>query len=292
MRSKFKLIVNNIFESREDLFLLLGDIGVFGFNDLITRYPERAKNIGILEQSMVGMVAGLSKAGLIPIVHSIAPFLVERAFEQIKLAVGYHNSNCRLISIGASYDYINLGPTHHCPSDVAVLSTIPNLHIVVPASASDFETIFLKSLDIKAPIYFRLTDNASLYEGDVEYGRCRLLHKSPNRSELILSIGPMIDLAESFAKELNVTHLNCTTLSPFDFETLNDNLDAGGKLNIFEPYYEGSSFLIMCKYVEYFKLRFYGFERIFQGTCGSWNNLMHANSLTLETIRKRYYERD
>jgi transketolase len=292
MRNKFKLIVNEVFESRKDLFLLLGDIGVFGFNDLLKRYPQRAINIGILEQSMVGLVAGLSKAGLIPIIHSIAPFLVERAFEQIKLAVGYHDSNCRLISIGASYDYINLGPTHHCPSDVAILSTIPNMHIVVPASAMDFERLFKESLDIKAPIYFRLTDNDSKYEGEVEYGRCRLLHKSSNKLELILSIGPMIDLAESFAKELNVTHLNCTTLTPFDCKSLFDHLDAGGKLNIIEPYYEGSSFLIISKFVECFKLRFYGFKRNFQGTCGSFNKLMEANSLTLDTLRERYYERN
>jgi transketolase len=292
MRNKFKLIINEVFESRKDLFLLLGDIGVFGFNDLLVRFPERAKNIGILEQSMVGMVAGLSKTGLIPIIHSIAPFLVERAFEQIKLAVGYHNSNCRLISIGASYDYINLGPTHHCPSDIAILSTISNLHIIVPSTASDFERLFRKSLDINAPIYFRLTDNASEYDGDVDYGKCRIIHKSSNKLELILSIGPMIDLAESFAQELNITHLNYTTLSPFDFKCLNEHLDAGGKLNIFEPYYEGSSFLAMCKFVECFKLRFYGFKRNFQGTCGNWNKLMEDNSLTLDTIRNRYYERD
>ncbi len=236
MRKEFRLIVNEVFESRKDLFLLLGDIGVFGFNDIISKNPKRAINIGILEQSMIGMVAGLSRAGFMPIVHSIAPFLVERAYEQIKLAVGYHNSNCRLVSIGASYDYINLGPTHHCPSDVAVLSTIPNLQIVVPASASDFRTLFKSSLDLKAPIYFRLSDNASKFDGPVEYGKCRLLNKTSNRSELILSVGPMLDVAELMAKKLNITHLNCTTLAPFDPSSLSAHLDAGGSLHVIEPY--------------------------------------------------------
>lgn len=292
MRKEFRLVVNKVFETRKDLFLLLGDIGVFGFNDIIAKNPERAINIGILEQSMVGMIAGLSRAGFMPVVHSIAPFLVERAYEQIKLAVGYHNSNCRLVSIGASYDYINLGPTHHCPSDVAILSTIPNLHIVVPASASDFRSLFEASLDLKAPVYFRLSDNASKFDGQVEYGKCRLIHKTPGRSELILSIGPMLDVADSMAKKLNITHLNCTTLSPFDFDALTANLDVGGKLHVIEPYYEGSSFISIGKFIEPYRSYFYGFKKVFQGSCGSWEKLMEDNSLTSDSLVKRYYEKE
>ncbi len=73
----------------ERIVVLLGDIGVFAFQDVFTKYPNRCFNIGICEQSMVGMAAGLSMAGLIPIVHTIEPFLVERAFEQIKDDFGY-----------------------------------------------------------------------------------------------------------------------------------------------------------------------------------------------------------
>jgi len=291
MRSKFKLVLNEIFESRNDLFLLLGDIGVFGFNELLVRHPKRAINIGILEQSMIGMVPGLTKAGFMPIVHSIAPFIVERAFEQIKLSVGYHESNCRLISIGASYDYINLGPTHHCPSDVAVLSAIPNLNIVVPASASDFEKLFKSSIDLKSPIYFRLSDNASKYDGYIEYGKCRVLNKSSIKTELILSIGPMIDVAELMAKRLNITHINCTTLSPFDSKLFVDYLDIGGELHIIEPYYEGGSYLSIGRFLEGYRLYFYGFKKVFQGTCGTWDQLNEENSLTFDLLLNRYYEK-
>jgi transketolase len=290
MRKQFILAVNDAFEVRKDLFLLLGDIGVFGFNQLLSKHSDRAINIGILEQSMVGIVAGISKAGFIAIVHSIAPFLVERAFEQIKLAVGYHNSNCRLISIGASYDYVNLGPTHHCPSDVAILSTIPNLHIIIPASANDFRILFDKSLTLNAPIYFRLTDNASKYQGIVEYGKCRILHKSSNKSELILSIGPMLDVAELMAKKLNITHINCTTLNPFDSEEVHKHIDVGGKIHIIEPYYEGSSYMSIGKELVLYKLKFYGYIKKFQGECISWDSLLNLNNLTINKLIDKYNE--
>ena len=87
---------------------------------------NRYYNIGICEPSMVNLAAGFSKVGLNPVVHTIAPFLIERSYEQIKLDFGYQNLNGNFISVGNSYDYAGLGCTHHCPSDVAILSAVPN----------------------------------------------------------------------------------------------------------------------------------------------------------------------
>lgn len=290
MRKEFKNIINKHFESNEELFLILGDIGVYGFEEIIKKYPERAINIGILEQSMVGTIAGFSKLGILPIVHSIAPFLVERAFEQVKLAVGYHDSNCRLVSIGASYDYINLGPTHHCPADIAILSTIPNLQIIIPASPSDFVTLFEESLTHKAPIYFRLTDNYCDYNGPVQYGKCRLLNESTNKSELILSIGPMLHTAELMAQKLGFTHINCTSLLPFDDEIFNKYLQKSGIIHVIEPFFEGSSFRSLFKLNVLHKLNFYGFSNKFQSLCGSYKTLIEKNNLDLNSLIERYYE--
>ncbi len=290
MRGAFKEVVNEVFSEKSNLFLMLGDIGVFGFNQLISKHPERAINIGILEQTMSGMIAGLSKGGFTPIVHSIAPFLVERCYEQIKLAVGYHNSSCRLISIGASYDYINLGPTHHCPADIAILSAIPNLEIIIPASPNDFRTLFLSTLDRDAPIYFRLTDNYSDINYEVEYGKCRLIRKESSRENLVLSVGPMVDSAEKMARSLGFTHVNCTSLSPFDSKAIAAHLDDGGEVHVIEPYYEGSSYLSIASTLNNYKLRFYGFNKTFNNTCGDWTSLMEDHRLTPDLLKARYYE--
>ena len=119
MRKQFTKTLQDILYSNKKTCLLLGDIGVFGFRNELTNLPDRVYNIGILEQSTIGTAAGLAKTGLIPFVHTIAPFLVERSLEQLKVDFGYQCLNGNFISVGASYDYASLGCTHHCPGDIS-----------------------------------------------------------------------------------------------------------------------------------------------------------------------------
>ena len=105
MRKQLIQTLKSILHTDEQTVLLLGDIGVFGFRDELKNIPSRAYNIGILEQSTISVAVGISKTGLIPFVHTIAPFLVERSFEQLKIDFGYQNLNGNFISVGASYDY-------------------------------------------------------------------------------------------------------------------------------------------------------------------------------------------
>ena len=85
MRKIFAEIVSELLSMDEKVVAILGDIGVHSFRESFIKFPDRVINIGILEQSMIGVAAGLSKGGMIPIVHSIAPFVIERPFEQIKI---------------------------------------------------------------------------------------------------------------------------------------------------------------------------------------------------------------
>jgi transketolase len=130
MRKQFTKTLQDILYSNNKTCLLLGDIGVFGFRNELKNIPDRAYNIGILEQSTISLAAGLAKTNIIPFVHTIAPFLVERAFEQLKVDFGYQGLNGNFISVGASYDYASLGCTHHCPGDVMCLLSIPNMEIM------------------------------------------------------------------------------------------------------------------------------------------------------------------
>ena len=84
MRKEFSRLMLEIGEKDKKLVVLVGDIGVFGLRNFWQKYPDRFYNIGISEQSMTGIAAGLSMTGLIPVIHSIAPFVTERCFEQIK----------------------------------------------------------------------------------------------------------------------------------------------------------------------------------------------------------------
>ena len=88
------------------------------------------------------MAAGLSKVGLNPVVHTIAPFLIERAYEQIKLDFGYQKLDVNLVSVGGSFDYSKLGCSHHCYNDVSILSHFKRCSIVIPGSENEFLILF------------------------------------------------------------------------------------------------------------------------------------------------------
>jgi len=139
----------------ERVVVLLGDIGVFAFKDVFEKYPTRIFNIGICEQSMVGMAAGLAMAGFIPIVHTIEPFLVDRAFEQIKDDFGYQELKGNIVGVDVSETAPNLGYTHQCPYALEHMGHVQGMRVHAPRDAEDFD-IKLKEEYDKGLNYFRI----------------------------------------------------------------------------------------------------------------------------------------
>ena len=238
MRKQFVDTIQDIFDSDDKAVLILGDIGVFGFRKLFAKYSDRTFNIGILEQSSVSVAAGLSKMQLNPIVHTIAPFLVERSLEQLKIDFGFQNLVGSFVSVGASYDYASLGATHHCPGDIGVLSTIPNMSIVVPGSQYEFDKLFKEAHGLPGPKYFRLSEKSNFFlDSNIFFGKANLIKKGILAS--IIVVGNMLDRVLEASKDLDVNIIYYTTLEPFDYKILkevNGNID---RIIICEPYYSG-----------------------------------------------------
>jgi transketolase len=145
----------DIMDKDERVVVLLGDIGVFAFKDVFAKYPKRIYNIGICEQSMVGMAAGLSMAGFIPIVHTIEPFLVDRAFEQIKDDFGYQELKGNIVGVDVSETAPNLGYTHQCPYALGHMKDVKGMKVFAPADGADFDMMFKENYD-KGLNYFRI----------------------------------------------------------------------------------------------------------------------------------------
>jgi len=236
MRKQLVKSVEHILTNDSNSVLLLGDIGVFGFRESFKNHPSRVYNIGILEQSTVSLASGMSTIGLTPIIHTIAPFLVERALEQLKVDFGYQNLNGNFVSIGASYDYAGLGPTHHCPGDVSQLLTIPNMEIVVPGTSEEFNTLLNESYDNGSPTYFRLSEYENIINHEVKFG-CGELIKVGSKATIIC-VGNMLQNVIESTEDLDVTILYYTTISPFDSELLQVNFN--DNIIVVEPFYEGS----------------------------------------------------
>ena len=220
MRRQFPLTIEALIERDRRVQVLLGDIGVFGFRHVFERYEKNILNLGILEQATVGVAAGLAIGGDSPVVHTIAPFLIERAYEQLKIDFGYQQLPGNFVSVGGSYDYAALGCTHHCPADLAVILNIPNFEIVVPGTASEFDSLFKERYAGPSPTYFRLSEFENSSGHDVKFGSNTVIKHGKKSGRVVIAVGPMLDRVLEATVDRDITVLYCTTLYPFDCETV------------------------------------------------------------------------
>jgi len=251
MRREFCESASEIVRNNENAALLLGDIGVFGFRQVLSEFPLRAINIGILEQSMVGVAAGFSLAGFTPIVHTIAPFMVERALEQIKIDFGYQRLAGNFVSVGASFDYAALGCTHHCPADISILSDIPGTNLFIPGTAGEFEHLFRSNWNNGKLNYFRLSENVN----SVSYiSKSKLQLVKSGESATVIVVGPILDRVIESTKNLDLDLIYLNNLGPEELDFSGIEIK-GKKVVIIEPYYSGPVLQRMSSYLELNDLR-------------------------------------
>jgi transketolase len=288
MRRQLVKTIESMMAADERLVLLLGDIGVFGFRNAFARFPGRVYNIGILEQATIGLAAGLAAEGFIPVFHSIAPFTVERAYEQIKIDFGYQKLNGVIISVGASYDYAALGCTHQCPGDVAILKAIPGMRIVVPGCAGEFDALFGQAYCGDGPIYFRLAEQAHSMSIPVKFGQSTVVQEG--KLGTVVVVGPLLEKVIKASRDMDLTVIYYTTLEPFDRNTLYENSKAD-RIAIVEPFYEGT----LCHEVvsafgasRSIRILPIGVPREFRRSYGTVDQQDAECGLTIESLEDRF----
>lgn len=208
------------------LVVMVGDISHGILQPYAKACPGRYYNIGICEPTIVNMAAGLNKSGLIPVLHTIAPFLIERAYEQIKLDFGYQNLSVNLISVGGSFDYAQLGCSHHCYTDVSLLSHLARGVVVLPGSPIEFSKLFRDIYANGLINYFRLPEKSHGVEfaaSDLVCGQG--LRVREGRDVTIAAIGPQLRNALTAAEQLATKGVSAEvlyfpTIKPFDHERL------------------------------------------------------------------------
>ncbi|HBQ37717.1 MAG TPA: hypothetical protein DD714_01675 [Candidatus Omnitrophica bacterium] len=156
IRQQFADTMLAVGQEDPNLVVLIGDISHFLLQPFAKACPDRFYNIGICEPTIVSMAAGLAKTGFFPVVHTIAPFIIDRAFEQLKLDFCYQGLGGTLITVGSAFDYSNLGCTHHCYDDFALLKALPNTQVIFPASAVEFDVLFRQTYRNGLLTLFRL----------------------------------------------------------------------------------------------------------------------------------------
>ena len=242
MRDRFTTVATELLDTDPRVVVLLADIGTdrFAAFGASQRHPERLRNVGIREQLLIGVAAGHALEGFRPIVHSYAPFLVERAFEQVKLDLGHQGVGAILVSVGASHDWAAGGYTHHAPGDVACLSTLPGWRLHVPGHADEAEALLRDAATRDEPTYLRLSESTNAHPRPV--GPDGLLVERHDRSATatVIAVGPMLDRVREAVSNRPVNLLYAATVRPFDARTLR-TVVAGTDVVLVEPYLAGTS---------------------------------------------------
>jgi transketolase len=240
LRKVFAETVTEIARIDDRLIVFVGDISHGIFKELRQDFPDRYYNIGICEPAMLNVAAGLSAKGLIPVVHTIAPFLIERSYEQIKLDFAYQALGVNLISVGGAFDYAKLGCSHHCYTDYSLLSKFVKSNIFFPGSDIEFRSIFENVYNNGEINYFRLTEfphDISFESSEIKVGEAI---KVSNGSDLtIITAGAALKRVKEATYLLNksgysVDILYYHTLKPFDSQIVFESVSKTKKVIVFE----------------------------------------------------------
>jgi transketolase len=156
MRKEFAATIKAAAVAESRILFLTGDLGFMALEEVREAMGDRFMNMGVSEQNMISVAAGLASQGLLPICYSIAPFLVFRPAEQIRLDLGLHNMNVKLVGNGGGYGYGIMGATHHALEDIAVISAFQNFRCYIPYCNEDVEPVVQAMLHYTRPAYLRL----------------------------------------------------------------------------------------------------------------------------------------
>ena len=170
--------------------LITGDLGFGALEPYEEKFPLNFLNVGVSEQNMIGVAAGLAKSGRIPFVYSIANFPTFRCLEQIRLDVCYHELPVNIVSVGAGLSYGSLGYTHHAIEDISVMRSMPGMRILSPSNSEDVEGSVKLMVGSPGPSYIRLAKSGTTSYGQATAGNLKPIRLlKGGRGALVITTG-------------------------------------------------------------------------------------------------------
>jgi len=259
MRDAFALALNEISKERNDLFLITADISpASALIDFVKNNPKRVIDVGVAEQVMVGVAAGLAMKGFRPFTYTITNFSVFRPYEQLRVDLSYQNLPVTVIGVGSGLSYSALGGTHHSLEDLAILSTLPNFQILTPSDPSEVIESVRAALDWDGPSYIRLgkagePDLSQRYLDNYKIGSLRKIHSCKNNQAktAIITYGPIVnwvlEIITDDQKNLDIDIFTCTSITPLPIINIQKILESYDSVVIVEEHYEKSGLGSMIK---------------------------------------------
>jgi len=222
MRIAFINTLIELAEKDKGIFLLTGDLGFSVLERFRDKFPDRFFDVGVAEQNMIGVAAGLALSGKIVFVYSIVPFVTMRCFEQIRNDLCFQNLNVRLVGIGGGVAYGSAGSTHYALEDVAIMRSLVNMTVICPADPLETELVVKSSLSHQGPIYIRLgKGNDPVVHSKLNFQIGRGIIVEDGGDITIIASGSMLLTAKQVSealkkRNLSVRLVSMPTLKPLD----------------------------------------------------------------------------
>lgn len=229
----FPALLLEMGEANPDLFVVSQDMGSVGpFAD---SYPERALDLGITEQNLVGVAAGLATRGKIVFVYGIAPFITMRSFEQIRTDLAYNEKNVKIVTVFGGLAAGPWGSTHHALEDLALMRSIPGMTVLVPADPHETERAIRAAADHRGPVYIRMGAYIPVHEIDYQFRIGEAIPLREGSDAAIVATGTMVHPALEAHNRLDergvhVRVLDIPTIKPLDTAAIRAAAQESGRI--------------------------------------------------------------
>lgn len=215
--------------AHEEVIVLSGDLTKSCEADgYAAEFPDRYYNLGMAEQNIVGLAAGMAREGLLPVVHTFGVFVSRRAFDQVQMSVGVPGVRVRLLGFLPGITTPG-GVTHQAIDDVAIMASVPGLTILDPGDATEIESVLEASHDLPGPVYARMMrgDLPRLFDTPLQVGKVRLLEEGTDVAVFSSSVGTWeaVEAVKTLREAgISAAHVHVSTLKPFNDPAILDTL--------------------------------------------------------------------
>jgi transketolase len=228
VRTAFIKTLTELARADKRIFLLISDVGYGVVDEFAQAFSKRFINVGLAEQNMIGIAAGLGLSGKIVFVYSIANFPTMRCLEQIRNDVCYHNLSVKVVAVGGGLTYGALGPTHHGTEDLAIMRSLPHMTVIAPGDSVESALATRAIYEKEGPCYLRLerAGERVVYNQNIpEFQIGKAIKVREGNDVTLISIGGILfrvlQAAESLAKKgIEARVLSMHTLKPLDVESV------------------------------------------------------------------------
>lgn len=222
MRTVLSNLISQSAINDENFLLLTGDHGYALFDEIRKSSPDKFVNVGIMEQALISTAAGLSKVGFKPLCYGLASFVPIRVLEQIKFDLCLSNNKVKIIGDGAGLIYTNLGNSHYCGEDMAVLSPLEGIEIYSPGDAEEMRICYEEFINSNFPAYLRVgkCDNPSVNTKPLKTTKPYFTNTTSNKEICLVSTGAMLGVSHKLAKEFNLCHMSIMKIKTLDISAL------------------------------------------------------------------------